>query len=133
MKFNYPTTVISANVTTNNVIQNNKPENIIKDIQIVQINKVNQKFSAKILKNNDRKRTYALRYYLINQEGKILNLTNPMIKHSEAVKLAKSLINMDNNVIYITPIKIVIKGGKYTQRLELQQKKVMPQFVLTLK
>lgn len=104
----------------NNVIVTNysteidsKPQNVVKNLKVVQTKKVKEKYSCTVIKNKDRKRQYALRYYLVNQDNKILNLSLPCLTTTEAMKTMKSLINADNTSIYILPMKIVTKGGRF--------------------
>ena len=130
MKFNYDNIQINVDIANNNIVKDKRPAVLLDDLFVVQTNSAKLKFRPEIEVNTDRKRKYALRYYLINQDAKVLNFANPIVKHADAVKLMRSLINMDNTIIYVVPMKIVIGGGKFTVKGTLKKNKKMPTFVL---
>lgn len=128
MKFQFNSSMID--IVSDNVEKSNGSENIVKDLRIVSLKKVKNKKRKKISyrKGTDRTRKYALRYYLVNQDNKILNITQPFEKHGDAVKALKENISFENKIIYILPMKIVVSGSKYTMRGELNEP--LPEFIV---
>ncbi|HMT01727.1 MAG TPA: hypothetical protein PKD00_00215 [Burkholderiales bacterium] len=96
----------------------------LKDLKLV---KTKGKISKKkiVTKAKNRKRSYKLVYYIINQNVTILNYTNPHTSLKEAEKFAKSIINEFNNILYIIPVKIPITGDKFCTRIALQANDVL--------
>jgi hypothetical protein len=130
MKFNFPSSVITANVDANTPIVKN-PGNVITDVQVVQTNNVKQQRpKIKVEKNKDTKRKYTLHYLLVNQDQRVLNLTNPINKHGVALAEARRLTNLNNTVIYILPVKMVVAGGKFTAKLTMEPRAKMPEYAL---
>lgn len=116
---------------TNVLDVDSKPKNVVKDLKVVQTKKVKEKYSCTVVKNKDRKRQYALRYYLVNQDNKILNLSAPCESTTDALKMMKSLINVDNQSIYILPMKIVVKGGRFVAKGTIKNPPSPGTYVLT--
>lgn len=108
-----------------------KPLNVVKNLKVVQTKKLKRKYGCTVIKNNDRKRKYALRFYLVNQDNKILNITSPYEKTADAIKAMKSLINMDNTSIYILPFKTVVTGGRFIAKGTIKNVPDTDTFVLT--
>ena len=119
MKFLLNDTALIVSPTTT-IEVDSRPQNVVKNIKVVQTKKVKSKYRCTITSNKDRSRKYSLHYYLINQDNRILNIANPYKKHNDAVKAMKAAINTDNTIIYILPMKIVIEGGKFTKRAEIK-------------
>lgn len=129
MKFEYKSS--SIDVISNDILVVKNPANIVENLTVVQTNTAKtDKFRAIVERNTDNKRTYQLRYWLVNQDQKVLNLPNPIVKRADAIKLMKSLINLDNTTIYILPVKIPVAGGRFVAKATLKPNKVMPTFVL---
>lgn len=130
MKFNFPSSVITAIVDANTPIVK-KPENVISDIQLVQTNNVKtRRPKIRTERNKDTKRKYLLRYLLVNQNQEVLNLTDPIDRHSLAISKARTLVNVNNTTIYVIPVKMVISGGKFTTKLTMEPRVKMPEYAL---
>lgn len=121
MKFQFNSSMVD--IVSNDVEKLEGFENVVKDLKLVSLRKIKNKIRKKISykKGTDRMRKYALRYYLVNQDNKILNITQPFIKHKDAIKALRENISYENKVIYILPMKIVVLGSKYTMRGELNE------------
>ena len=89
MQFQFNSTTV--NVPSVDIQRVKTVENQITDIKVVTTDKFKNKKRKKISikKGTDRTRTYALRYYLVNQDNKILNITSPYEKHKDAIKAIK--------------------------------------------
>lgn len=118
-KLNSSSVMVNPNGEIKKVSTN---QDLINDVKIVLLGgKPSKRFKRTIATN--RKRGYAKRYYIVNQNAQIINFANPFEKLKEASKFASENINEHNTVLYIVPMKIVVEGDKFAQRLELLTRK----------
>ena len=130
MNFQFNNTTVSVNTDTIDILTPN--DSVVNDLRIVQTTKKKFKYKCVIDKAVNTKKKYKLVYYLINQNQKVLNLTNPCVKLLEAKKLMKTLVNLDNTTIYIVPMKTVVEGNKFVFRGVLEFRNESPEFKLVV-
>jgi len=130
MKIKFKSVEINVTVPKNVSVVTNAND-IITDIQIAQETKTKpRKFKVHVERVLARKKKYLLHYWLINQEQQVLNLTNPIVRKNEAIKIARNLINLNNTTIYIVPIKFPVSNLKYSAKLTLENLQDFPKYVL---
>ena len=107
-----------------NIKQVDSKDMFLKDLKLVRTKGKISK-SKVVTKAKNRKRTYKLVYYIINQNVTILNYTNPHTSLKQAERFAKTLVNEFNNVLYVIPVKVPITGDKFCTRIALKVNDVL--------